>query len=78
MRNLHVREKLGTEAQVGDLIVRSNVVDLANGTLVEDCVESIRSVSGKKISSRGRSVPMEHEGLTTVKKTSKFRDDLCI
>ncbi len=75
--NFHICEQLGAKAQIGDLVIRSNIVDLANGTLVKDCVEGIGGVSGKEISSGWRTVTVENQRLATVQEAGEFGDDFC-
>ncbi len=75
--DLEVSKELGAEGQVGDLVVRANVVDLANGTLVENGVEGIGSITSEEITARWGTITVKDEWLTTVQQAGELWNDLC-
>ncbi|KFY44487.1 hypothetical protein V494_01461, partial [Pseudogymnoascus sp. VKM F-4513 (FW-928)] len=74
--DLEVGEELGAEGQVGDLVVGTDVVDLADGTLVEDGVKGVGGVTGEQVTAGGGAVTVENDGLAAVQEAGEFRDDL--
>jgi hypothetical protein len=77
VRNVQVSQELRAQRQVGDLIVGSNIVDLIHLSLVQDCVESIRGISGKEISSCRCSVTVQNDWLSSVQQAAEFGNDFC-
>lgn len=75
--DLKVGEELGAEGQVGDLVVGADVVDLADGTLVEDGVKGIGGVTGEQVTAGWGTVTVENDGLAAVQEAGELGDDLC-
>lgn len=62
----HLGEELVTECDVGDFVVRADVVDLTHLALVEDGVEGVGGVSGVEISACWAAISVEDHGLAAV------------
>lgn len=64
--NAKLGQELAAESQVADLVVRANIVNLAHLSLVEDCVERIRSISGIQVAAGRGTITMQNNGLLAV------------
>jgi hypothetical protein len=49
VRDLEVGQQFRAQRQVGDLVVRADVVDLPDRALVQDCVEGVGGVTGEQV-----------------------------
>jgi len=75
--DLKVSQELGAEGKVGDLVVRADIVNLANGTLVENGVKGVSGVAGEEVTAGWGAITVEDEWLATVQQAGELRDDLC-
>lgn len=76
VRDAHLGEQLAAERQVGDFVVRADIVDLAHLALVQDRVKGIRRVAGEKVAPGGATVAVQDHGLAAVQQTAELGDDL--
>ena len=74
----HFREEFFAEGQVADLVVRADVVDLAQLAAVEDRVEGVGCVAGVEVAPRGGAVAVEDDGLAPGEEAGEFGDDFCV
>lgn len=77
VRDADLLQQMAAQLQVGDLVVRADVVDLANLTAVHNGVESVGSIAGKKVAAGRATVTVQDNGLTTVQEAGELGDDLC-
>lgn len=77
VRDVEVCKQLGAKAQIRYLIVGSNIVDLADGTFVQNGVESIGGISGVEVTSSRGTVSVEDKRLPSVQETCELGNDLC-
>lgn len=75
--NADLLQQVAAQLQVGDLVVRADVVDLANLTLVQDGVEGIGSIASEQVATGWATVTVQDNRLTTVQQASELGDDLC-
>jgi hypothetical protein len=71
-------EKLLRELDVRDLILRINVVGLADLAFVQDGVEGLCCVAGVEVAAGVLAVAMEQQWLAAAKEIDEFWDDLCV
>lgn len=77
VRDAHLGEQLGAQRQVANLVVRPDVVDLAQLALVQDRVERVRRVAREEVSARRRAVAVQDDRLSSVEQAGELWDDLC-
>ena len=77
MGDVQVCKELRAQCQVGDLIVGPNVVDVVHLTLMQDCVESIRRISSKEISSGRSAIAVQNNWLSSLQQAAEFGNDFC-
>ena len=74
----HFREEFVAEGEVADLVVRADVVDLAQLAAVEDRVEGVGCVAGVEVAPRGGAVAVEDDGLAPGEEAGEFGDNFCV
>lgn len=58
VRNVETLKEVGTESDVGNLVIRSDIVNLADGTLVENGIKSVCGISSEEITTSWASITM--------------------
>lgn len=75
--NANLLQEVAAQIQVGDLIVRADIVDVANLTLVQNSVKGISSVASKQVAPGWAAITVKNDGLSAVEQACEFGDDLC-
>lgn len=69
-------DEVAAEVSVGDFVVGPDVVDLADGALVEDCVEGVCCVASKEVTAGVHTASVKEKIAAAVEEAGEFGDDL--